>query len=474
MQIILIIALVAILYFRIVKFQLVVDDLNRYAEMKRRFSVGMTLKNVWGKFSIPEFLYGFGTFGINIKLDHAFTVAIYAMVCVLIYFAFGQNNISFLAAILYAVNPINHQVSIWSNGRRYAVNIILVLLMMLIPKPFGLIAWAFTPFFQVTAISAPIVLGWWYALAIPVAFIIGYRKWKERSNLRQAAQGSEDHLKFSPSRVITIFKLFGFYMTRMVVPGDCMMTYPDLYYWGLTKDGNKDAYALNWKFYRGVAVLLFSLAAVYLLPMPQRLYFIFILLAVIQWSGVTPKIVVQHSTDRYISCAVPFVMYLVAWVAVTYFGQYALAVLALLAGYYVQGLNNIMMMYEDIRAFHRHHCYYDPGNFSSTYALAHGCLMAGNPIDAWHYCRMGLFYNPNNYKFLMLASQLSVIAGDKEATAAYLSQAKANQYLGQGNVHKKATDEIEKLLSLPMVHPESGAKERRRRQMARGQLAGVA
>lgn len=56
------------------------------------------------------------------SIDHAITTILHAIVCVFIYLAFGTNNISFLAALLFSVNPINDQGAVWISGRGYVLS----------------------------------------------------------------------------------------------------------------------------------------------------------------------------------------------------------------------------------------------------------------------------------------------------------------------------------------------------------------
>lgn len=307
-------------YIRTINYLLVVDDTTQYSLMLN----GQTCKLKEAGFIrwIKYKLYGFGgIFGVNtktektkrnsIRKDHALTLALHATICCLIYEALGHNNISFWAAILYAVNPINHQTSIWSNGRRYAINIILVLVMLMLPKPFGLLAWICTPILHLTAVFAPLMMGWKYALAIPLAGAIAwYWQWQDYK-MRLSTQKTQEMLKYTPKRVIPSVKLFGFYFFRSILPGKTMMVYKSLYFWGLNKEGTEDAHRLNLSFFRGVSAIIISIIGIYLLHGQERLYLLFAVLSISTWCGFLT--VTQHSCDRYVSAAQPFMMYLFVW-----------------------------------------------------------------------------------------------------------------------------------------------------------------
>ena len=311
-----IITICVLFYARIINYLLVVDDLTQF-EVKKTggkcdFKFGYVV--AWIKYH----LYGFGTLGVDftnqktqrnsIRKDHALTLVLHTTICCLIYEVLGHNDISFWAAILYAVNPINHQTAIWSNGRRYAINVILVLLMLALPKPWGLLAWVCTPFLHLTAVFAPILMGWRYALAIPIAGLIAWQWQYNDYKMRLATQKSEEMTNWKPIRIIPSIKLFGFYMIKTIFPGRVMMVYPSLYFWGLTKAGNDDAHKFNLAFFKGVLAIGVAMIGLIWFHGQERLYMFFIIVSIAQWCGVI--MVAQHSCERYSSVAVPFMMYL--------------------------------------------------------------------------------------------------------------------------------------------------------------------
>ena len=252
-----IIVLCLIVYFRSIKHSYVVDDISTY---KRRHDdpVKFSFKNrikggVPGIIRfIKERLYGGCSFGLNIEYDNVFRVSLFTLACVLIYLCLGHNTISFWAAVLFAVNPINNQLSLWANARRYLVNVILVLLMIKF-APLGVLLYFLTPLFQMTAVFSPILLGNpWYLLAIPAAVLIGQKEIRCKIKTRYKIIKDSDRTEYHPRRLIITVKQFGHYFFKMIAPGRCAMTYDRLYYWGITKEGNKDAYAINIDFARGI------------------------------------------------------------------------------------------------------------------------------------------------------------------------------------------------------------------------------
>ena len=313
-------------YARIINYLLVVDDLTQF-ELKRN-GEKCELKKAGFVRWIKYKLYGFGTLGVDftnqktqrnsIRKDHALTLVLHTAICCLIYETLGHNDISFWAALLYAVNPTSHETSIWSNGRRYSINIILVLIMLALPKPFGLLAWVCTPFLHLTAVFAPLMLGWKYALVIPVAGLIAWYWQYNDYKMRLATQKSDEMTNWKPIRIIPSIKLFGFYFIRTIWPGKVMMVYSHLYQWGLNKSGNDDAHRINLSFFRGVLAIILVAAGLFYFKGQNLLYLIFAVVSIVQWSGIL--MVCQHSSDRYRSAATPFIMYLFVYTIFKIFG----------------------------------------------------------------------------------------------------------------------------------------------------------
>ncbi len=455
-----IVSVVALFYARIINYLLVVDDTTQYQLMLN----GQTCKLKEAGFIrwIKYKCYGFGgIFGVNtkneitkrnsIRKDHALTVFLHAVICCLIYEALGHNIISFWAAILYAVNPINHQTAIWSNGRRYALNIILVLVMLMLPKPFGVLAWLCTPILHLTAVFAPLMLGWKYALIIPAAGAIAwYWQWNDYK-MRLATQKTQEMLKYTPKRIIPSVKLFGFYFIRSFWPGRVMMVYPHLYFWGLTKEGTQDAHRLNLSFWKGVLAILLVVAGLFYFKGQNLLYFVFAVLSIVQWCGFLT--VTQHSCDRYIATATPFMMYLGSSLLFTSFGAGALPIILFFAGLYISELNVVMRMYKSIISFHEYENFFYPSNIVSRGCMVHGMMAEKQPLIAWYEMQTALRYHPYDMRMNILAAEISLVMADKKMAQHHLNIAMQGCYDGQWDSQKPCFDEIQRRIKAPTVFP---------------------
>lgn len=461
-----IISIVALFYSRTINYLLVVDDTTQYQLMLNgkvcRLKEAGFIR--WIKYKC----YGFGgIFGINtktedtkrnsIRKDHALTVFLHAVICCLIYEVLGHDNISFWAAILYAVNPINHQTSIWSNGRRYAINIILVLVMLALPKPWGLLAWICTPILHLTAVFAPLMLGWKYALIIPIAGLIAwYWQWNDYK-MRLATQKTQEMLVYTPKRIIPSIKLFGFYFIRSFWPGRVMMVYPHLYFWGLTKEGIEDAHRLNLSFLRGVLALCLSLIGLICLNGQERLYFVFAILSIVQWCGFLT--VTQHSCDRYIATATPFMMYLLSATLFAHAGHWALPIILFFIGLYISELNVVTKMYKSIISFHEYQNFHYPDNIVSRSAMVHGMMSEKHPLIAWYEIQTALRYHPYDMRINILAAEVCLVMADRVTAQRHLNLAMQGCYDGQWDSQRPCFDDIQRRINSPTIFPHEQKRE---------------
>src|SRR6185436_15795163 len=236
MAALIIIALVFVVYYRTFFFGLIVDDIRHNQHIKDGFFKVSFVKNLQRRF------YGIGTLARNGKTnlihEHIFSTIIHAIICLLMYYVFGQNLVSFMAAVLYVVNPVNNQTAIWLNGRRYAMNIVIVLSMLALGK-WGIILYPLIAFLQVSAFFAPILYGWVGILILPLVLFLAGREIRDKMNYRFDKVVNSQHRKFHFKKAIPIIKIYGNSFVKMIFPGRTMMIYPFLFYWGMTEEGNQ-------------------------------------------------------------------------------------------------------------------------------------------------------------------------------------------------------------------------------------------
>lgn len=458
--ILIIIAFNYVVYYPTIWFGLVMDDCQWW-DQRRKDGLTPILKiNSYGMFRhiLDQRLYSGTTFGTNTKVEHAFTLALHTCICVLLYVVFGMSWTSFGAAMLYACNPINNQTAIWLNGRRYAINIILVLLMMLCPL-ISPVLYIFTGLLQVTAIFSPIALmnkSPWFLLLIPLFLVLGWKQIMGKVAGRSEIMAQGDLKTFKPTRLIMIVKTFGFFFFKMLIPGVCAMQYPTRFYWGLTAKGNKDAYAINLDFWQGVAALVINVGIIALVPLHARFYAIFMGLAILQWSAVLP--VTQILSDRYCSLPNVFMMFFVAYFA-HLAGPFYIPILVLLVVYYLVCLFVVMPMYKDLMAYYNYHVQYFPAIPWPRDLLISDLLGEGKIEGAQAYAFDGLKHNQNEYSLLMWGAIFSFMRHDFKNAEVFLDQAEKNMQLGREERQTKEIADMRK--NIRIVKPVPGYSPRK-------------
>ncbi len=443
MEILCIITFNIIIYYKTVWFGLVMDDLQWEKSIRERgFTPFISIRNLNDIIQVfNERFYSGTTFGTNSKIEHAFSILLHTTICVLIYLVLGHNHISFWGAILYACNPINNQTSIWLNGRRYALNIILVLLMLATPlSSFAL--YPLTLFLQVSAFFTPILLmkySPWYILMIPALLILGRKKIYSRFMGRFDTLAAGDLKTFRITRLVMIVKTFGFFFFKMIIPGVCAMQYPDRFYWGLTKKGNENAYAINKDFYKGAMAILICASILIFLPNTQKGIWLFMALATLQWSAVLP--ITQILSDRYCSMPNIFMMFFLSYFA-SFTGMFYIPIMVIICCYYLICLSVVMPMYRDINTWYAHHLQYFPNIPWPRTLLIADLMTDGKKEGAAILVFDALNNNKNDYSILMWAAIMHIIRGDLKNANIMLSEAENNLYLGQEDKQREEINNI--------------------------------
>lgn len=446
-------------YYPTFNFSLIVDDIATYKnilnnpknfELKSNIEKNGILRGAI-RF-IGQRFYGFGLTGTNIVREHMVTTALFSTCCALIYLTFGANIISLWAAILFAFHPANNQISIWCNGRRYLLSIILVLLMIAF-KPWGILFYFPTMIFQVTAIFSPILMGHpIYWIAIPIALALGYKQMAKRVANRKKIILDEDRLKFTAKRSFIIIKQYGHYFFKMLFPSRCAMTYPTLHFWGVTQSGNKDAYSFNKDFFVGFLALSLTLLW-FIFPMGfPREYIVFAFLSVIQWCAVMPY--VQDLADRYCNMANVFIVLALSHIAHNYFGVLALPFLVGITVYYMVWTRMIFPMYKNISGYWEYHRYHFPKIIIPLKFQISDLLKAGDMLQAAYLCREGLRYNPTDFTLLYQMAVYHKAIGEKDVAYEYAVKASENYYIDQKPFHQERLEYL-----IESVKPEKKSRQ---------------
>lgn len=442
-HILIIITVYLIIYFPTLKFKYITDDEEMICRIKEGF-----FKNRGIIDFIKLRLYGAGTFGLNSEVDHAFTILINMVIGVLIYIAFGSSDISFWAAILYAFNPINHSTSIWLNGRRYAINIILTLGMLLLSNKFGfegrslaMILYLSSGLFHMTAILTPILFGPGFILAIVGCGLIFERQIRGVIGSRMDQIAECDMKHFTPKSFIIVIKSYGFYFWRMLIPGVCALIYPDLFYWGKNIGGNLNAYKINRCFFKGVFAFVLCFLACFFIPHDDVYWAIFTILGILQWCNFIP--VLQTLADRYISAVCPFMMFFLSYF-LHMTGIFYIPFVIIFLIYYYFSLSTVMRMYQNIETFYEYQIDYFPQIPVPALAYIECLMLTGKMDKALAIIRNGLMENPKDFEFLRFGALFSLFKQDYDHGIVFINEAEKNLYIGQEIEQRNVLENLRK------------------------------
>ncbi len=410
--ILLILAVIAVSFARTLKFGHVVDDINH---AKFIAEGGLSFKYPYSIATRFRYLCYGVLFPNKPWLDHLITTCIHAAICVLAFVAFGATQASLVGALWYAVHPINHQTSVWLNGRRYQMNILFCLLALwLIPKfPLAAGLYFLTPILQINALFFPViffqthwpVLMFMFPICIGLA-LPGIKTWLLE---KKSAKDCEETWAIKPDKLIIVVKTMGFYGRRMLLPGVCTMWYTFLQKFGMEKKATEKAYEEDFDFFIGVFFL--GCMGSLLVFWPNKGFTLLVLLSLAQWGNlITPT---QIIADRYVSFANLFFMQLLSMVVSNSIPEpWGLMVAAILFGMYWAWLWPTMEQYRDLNSFFDWNIAVNPGYAHQFGFKAESLQSNGNPVGALHVAMEGLRLSPNdcglNFKAAIFAFQLGL------------------------------------------------------------------
>lgn len=230
--------------------------------------------------------------------SHALSMLVHTLNCVLIYYVFGRNNISLLAALLFAVNPVNTQVSIWMSGRAYGVATSLILLGFLFPLAFPAF-YALSFYWSINSIVAPVIFLFIgmpvMALSFGIAYLMKKHFWKTFTDRKKTVPPRMNKLELK--KLILAVKTFAYYTIVCLFPMRVGMCHAYLHTFGLTEEETKPWFKLDKFFFLG---LLEISAIIWLIASGRAFGYIGIVwfsVFILQWCNF---IVINHPiAERY-------------------------------------------------------------------------------------------------------------------------------------------------------------------------------
>lgn len=218
-----------LLYFKTLRFKFVSDDFavnknppafkNRWHKRWLQF-IGAAKLHAYS-FHLVRHENKWKLVGVKTEeQEHLLALLLHIVICLMIYLAFGASWGSFAAALLYSVNPINNQGTIWPGGRGYALPVISILTAIYLPIAAPL-ALAFCSWFTVGFLAPLALIGsekWWLLAWMPLVWFLHAKKFKTAVVSKASAESFTEDRVFHPRKLILGVKTFGFYLTLCLVP----------------------------------------------------------------------------------------------------------------------------------------------------------------------------------------------------------------------------------------------------------------
>lgn len=271
MQIVIIICVSIIMYARMIKYGAVIDDTSAIDRAKKTQDYSW-FRKLWSEFMCHN-IY-------SVKRCHSWSLLIHTVNCILIYYVFGQNNVSFLAALLFCVNPANNQGAAWMSGRGYSMVCMWALVMYMFRNCIFLtpviyffsIAWGFA---MVTVPSFYIVTDlWWMILVMIGVYLLRELIFREiKTRIEVKGKSTTDTMrKAGFFKLILVVKFFWYYLFYALWPMRPGMYHNFGYSWGVSKEDNKEWLRLDKYFWYGIVTIIIY-AAIMLLNIKNPMGF---------------------------------------------------------------------------------------------------------------------------------------------------------------------------------------------------------
>lgn len=412
MNIVIIILLNFVVYFRTLFYDLVIDDLCR------KFHKQDKVKNIFVKLFNMTKYSGYGSF--SIMAEHAFTILMHTLVCISIYLTFGANKLSFFTALLFSIHPVNNQVSIWLNGKRFAVTTILIL--WAVHLKYGFLLYALTPLWHFCGLPAVIFFKHWWLVFIPI--ILFHKKIINKIGSRWERIPIGEIKSISPKKLIILVKMYGYIFLHCLLPRRMSFYHMFMERFGFSQEDNDYWYSFNKDFWKGLAIMILVIMVMILNwsnPLGQGLFWFTLFVSI--WLQF-PLGVTQAIAER---------VYYLPNVGLCYALSYALNnyFLVALFTYYLTKLWFYMPAYKDLDEFYRYALNEFPDHFRARSHAIQKELSELRSFWALKDCGVGLNFHPKDCTLNLLMCQALMTVGAWDKAEEYLLKAKEHLVPGQ-------------------------------------------
>ncbi len=283
-KILILFLVIFIFFFRTIRYGYVGDDVD-VAKRGR-------IKGIWK--NLYHELIGRRYFSPGV--EHCFNLLTHWAACSLIYIAFGRNNLTFCTAILFAVHPVNMQVSVHLSGRIYGYASILVLLMWIF-KPIGWLFYLPSGWFAMSPLLMPLVFVgtkyWWMIFLIPIWGIITKKTLHPEYIKSKISDALPEQRKISFYKLVIPIKFYAYLLLHNLFPRRIGMYHEFLWNYGVTDQDNKECLKKDLWFWLGVVLIILSIALI-----KYSFFMLWYIAAIIIWLNY-PIPVHQSVGERY-------------------------------------------------------------------------------------------------------------------------------------------------------------------------------
>lgn len=425
------------LYLKTLRFKFVSDDFTVWKNPP-------VAKNLWHKMWLQvsgqmkiysksvKFVWTNGKLFMAIirseEMEHLLALVLHIAICISIYFAFGASWVSFVAAMLYSVNPVNNQGTIWPSGRGYVFPILFLLLAMAIPKASPLFLYAGT--WYTAGFLAPLSLigsPYWYLLGImPIIWFFHSKKFSKAVKNKQNSECFDEDKIIHPKKLILGVKTFGFYLFLCIIP--FRITFYHNFLQSSAGSMKHKNYTLCRYFWIGFAGIVSWGAYAVMVPWNTLTWaFLAFFITIVPFCNIVRAN--QEIAERFAALPNVFLMYALAQI--------------------ITGIPGGMSIFAAFLVFYATRTFYTLSMYKDEYFITEVAVIEDpHAWWAWH-CRamkrwdtqsyrealilwvMAKLISPKEFKVLMnIATCLRLLKNDKEADE-YLSLAQQNIVAGQ-------------------------------------------
>jgi len=429
-----------IVYYKTLFYGYVGDDVERSERKEPVF------KNAWHR----RWIQFIGLRHINSMVSHFISLITHTICCLMIYLALGRNNLSFLTAILFSINPVNMQGSIWISGRNYVTSSILTLAMFIFPK----LSWLFytaTSHFAVNAWFAPLVfLGtkyWYMAGIIPAVWLVTtnnratlYRKLWETGDLKTT---NTEMRAIKIPKIIPFLKTYFYYFILAIFPWTLGIEHNFLRGFGTNKTDNTKGYKMDKFFWMGLilflGVAISSVMGIFKGWTPLQWGLFWFTINIAMWCNfVTYQ---QQISERYLYLSQIGMSYAIASLIL----NYPILITAFIVGYLIR-LWYVMPMYtNDYWAVEYSIC--------ESKKMYYMWLMRGvkkfiarDHMGALYDFNEAYVHKPYDLKILYNLATTTFVLGDAVKAREYLDKARINIYDELEETVKPAFEQLEAMI----------------------------